>query len=405
MLAPVVWTAVLFSFVKATIPDTGPTDTPDMESGSGIFLTDMKASVASRIQSGKEKKKKHNSKENTRCELGVVPVCWMADKSRPAVDLELMSLSDVLKVSAQLVTGVCSIRGLLRACVLCFSHLVQNTEAIDLLDHLWQVANHSNASVTHESQRCPVLHVGQYSTLSIPLQQVFGHRFGDEFSLLLHLRSSQSEDRSVLTFLCPDGHILLQIRISAYTFTFISTQQRHYEFPVAVLSDGGWHRVAVSVSSGRLALYVDCSMVESVDWAYKDGLGISTDGLVMVGGIIEGFETPFEGDLMQVAFLMGEPDAARDQCAVFQSPCGGTGHKPPRSPHIHTLEELLLSLNDLEDLLVSAKDNDSIRAKLTFPGWINGKPMVFFDLLNPTGGQRSKVITKLAYHSFPMSQL
>lgn len=65
-------------------------------------------------------------------------------------------------------------------------------------------------------------------------------------------------------------------------------------FPVAVLSDGGWHRVAVSVSSGRLALYVDCSMVESVDWAYKDGLGISTDGLVMVGGIIEGFETPFE---------------------------------------------------------------------------------------------------------------
>jgi len=39
MLAPVVWTAVLFSFVKATIQDTGPTDTPDMESGSGMFLT------------------------------------------------------------------------------------------------------------------------------------------------------------------------------------------------------------------------------------------------------------------------------------------------------------------------------------------------------------------------------
>jgi len=39
MLAPVVWTAVLFSFVKATIQDTGPTDTPDMESGSGMLLT------------------------------------------------------------------------------------------------------------------------------------------------------------------------------------------------------------------------------------------------------------------------------------------------------------------------------------------------------------------------------
>lgn len=41
---------------------------------------------------------------------------------------------------------------------------------------------------------------------------------------------------------------------------------------------------------------------------------------------------------MQVIFLMGEPDAARDQCAVLQPQCGGTGHKPPRSPRIHTEE-------------------------------------------------------------------
>lgn len=68
----------------------------------------------------------------------------------------------------------------------------------------------------------------------------------------------------------------------------------YFRFPVAVLSDGNWHRVAVSVSTGRFALYVDCSMVESVDWAYKEGLQITTDGLIMVGGIIEGFETPFE---------------------------------------------------------------------------------------------------------------
>lgn len=47
--------------------------------------------MSSRIQSGK-KKKTQASKENTRCELGVVPVCWMADKSRPAVHLDLMVL-------------------------------------------------------------------------------------------------------------------------------------------------------------------------------------------------------------------------------------------------------------------------------------------------------------------------
>lgn len=50
------------------------------------------------------------------------------------------------------------------------------TEQIDLLDHIWQVANHSNASATQEGHGFPVLHVGLYSTLSVPLRQVFGHR-------------------------------------------------------------------------------------------------------------------------------------------------------------------------------------------------------------------------------------
>lgn len=64
-------------------------------------------------------------------------------------------------------------------------------------------------------------------------------------------------------------------------------------FPVSGLSDGKWHHVAVSVSARRLALYVDCSLLESVDWVHQ-GMGITADGLLMVGGIIEGFETPFE---------------------------------------------------------------------------------------------------------------
>lgn len=64
-------------------------------------------------------------------------------------------------------------------------------------------------------------------------------------------------------------------------------------FPISNLSDGKWHHVAVSVSAKRLALYVDCSLLESVDWVYQ-GMGISTDGLLMVGGIVQRFDTPFE---------------------------------------------------------------------------------------------------------------
>ena len=59
------------------------------------------------------------------------------------------------------------------------------------------------------------------------------------------------------------------------------------------LHDGRWHRVSVGVSVAGLALYVDCSLVERVHWPYR-GQGISTEGLVILGGILESFETPFE---------------------------------------------------------------------------------------------------------------
>ncbi|MEQ2281142.1 hypothetical protein AMECASPLE_027339, partial [Ameca splendens] len=156
-----------------------------------------------------------------------------------------------------------------------------------------QVSERNNSFVTVEGSRCLVIRVGQYSTLILPLQQIFNDRFADEFSLLLQLRSLQREEHSVFTMLSPDSRIMLQIRISTYAIIFIGTQQRHYEFPVSGLCDGEWHRVAFSVSTTHLVLYVDCLQLEIVDWV-NHGLEIGTDGLLMVGGILEGFETPFE---------------------------------------------------------------------------------------------------------------
>nr|XP_046172619.1 collagen alpha-1(XI) chain-like [Oncorhynchus gorbuscha] len=232
------------------------------------------------------------------------------------------------------------------------------TEEVNLLEELsLQVSNSSNASMSLDALRCPVLQVGQYSTLALPLAELFTDGFADEFSLLMQLRSPQLDEHSVLTLLSHDSHILLQLRISAYTLTFIGTQQRLYEFPVSSLSDDQWHHVAVSVSSARLALYVDCALVERVDWVYQ-GMGITPDGLLMVGGIVEGFETPYEGQLRQLTFLMGDPDAAQHHCTLHPVQCGGAASKSPRSPRTdHTMEELLLSSNDLEDLLERSKDS------------------------------------------------
>lgn len=71
-----------------------------------------------------------------------------------------------------------------------------------------------------------------------------------------------------------------------------------FRFPVSGLCDGKWHHIAFSVSSDHLRLYVDCLLLESVDWV-NHGLEIGTDGLLMVGGILEAFEAPFEVSCFQ----------------------------------------------------------------------------------------------------------
>ncbi|XP_018614614.1 collagen alpha-1(XI) chain-like [Scleropages formosus] len=194
-------------------------------------------------------------------------------------------------------------------------------EKIDLLEFFsWQAANSDTVSLSTGPDECMNLHIGHYATLALPTYQAFGTSFADEFSVLMQLRSSQQEDRSLLTVLSPQGHILLQVRLSPRALNFITTQQRLYEFPVVFLSDGEWHHVSLAVSVLSLALYVDCMLVESVDWTYLD-LDIITDSLLMVGGIIEDFETPFEGDLRQLTFVMGDPNAAKDHCRLHLPVC------------------------------------------------------------------------------------
>ncbi|KAJ4925953.1 hypothetical protein JOQ06_008138 [Pogonophryne albipinna] len=260
-----------------------------------------------------------------------------------------------------------------------------------------QVLNSSNTSMTVDDSRCPVLQVGQYSTLSVPLQDLLIDGFAEEFSLLVQLRSPQADERSVFTMLSPDSRVMLQLRISAYAIIFIGTQQRHYEFPVSGLSDGKWHHVALSVSAKRLALYVDCSLLESVDWVYRT-MGISTEGLLMIGGIIEAFETPFEGHLRQLTFLMGDPDAAQRHCSHHPPRCGETSRKPPRSPRTNRLENILLSSNDLENLLGDPEDEPflrfgtssvchslALRCRDTLPGAPTTRPTSWFGMNGQLG--------------------
>ncbi|KAG7499803.1 hypothetical protein JOB18_050051 [Solea senegalensis] len=233
--------------------------------------------------------------------------------------------------------------------------MTQQSDEVNVLQELsLQVSISSNVSMTAEDGQCPVLQVGQYSTLALPLHQLFTDRFPAEFSLLVQLQSPQREERSVFTALSRRGHVVLQLRISASAVVVAGTQRRHYD-----------------VSAKQLAVYVDCSLLESVDWFYH-GLGVSTDGLLMVGGVTEDSETTFEGRLKQLTFMMDDPGAARLHCSHHPPRCT----EAPRSPRTSSStsssgggsiipeENVLLSSNDLEDLL-SKPDDESLMSLRT----------------------------------------
>ncbi|KAK0139727.1 Collagen alpha-1(XXI) chain [Merluccius polli] len=212
---------------------------------------------------------------------------------------------------------------------------VRRGETVDVLARFsLAVASATNASVTVDECRS-TLHIGQYASLTLPTQQVVGPSFAEEFSLLMEVLSWQrGEESSLVTLLDYNLHLHLQVRLGPSSLTYTSTQHRDYEFPVGDLHDGQWHRVSVAVSVSGLEVYVDCSRVDRVDWAYRRQ-DISTQGLVILGGILESFETPFEGAMRQLTLVMGDPDAARHHCTLHTPGCPRPTNSTPRKELSH----------------------------------------------------------------------
>ncbi|GCB71462.1 hypothetical protein scyTo_0005946 [Scyliorhinus torazame] len=78
-----------------------------------------------------------------------------------------------------------------------------------------------------------------------------------------------------------------------------------------------------------MELYVDCELIESVTWKNYFGMEITTEGLVIIGGLIEAFEMPFEGLIRQLLFVMGEPNAAKAHCTRYSRACRETSDTEP----------------------------------------------------------------------------
>uniref|UniRef100_A0A8C4LXZ9 Collagen type V alpha 3 chain n=1 Tax=Equus asinus asinus TaxID=83772 RepID=A0A8C4LXZ9_EQUAS len=169
-------------------------------------------------------------------------------------------------------------------------------------------------------QRAPegdrAFRVGKASTLGVPTRELFpdGH-FPENFSVLVTLRG-QPANQSVLLSIYDEGGarqlgLALGPALGLLGDPFRPLPQR------VNLTDGRWHRVAVSVDGGMVTLVADCEPQLPV--LGQGPRFISTAGLTVLGTQDLGEET-FEGDIQEL-LISPDPQAAFQACERYLPGC------------------------------------------------------------------------------------
>ncbi|KAK2087311.1 Collagen alpha-3(V) chain [Saguinus oedipus] len=158
--------------------------------------------------------------------------------------------------------------------------------------------------------------VGQASTLGIPTWELFpdGH-FPENFSLLITLRGQPANQSVLLSIYDETGARQLGLALGP-ALDLLGGPFRPLPQQVN-LTDGRWHRVAVSIDGGMVTLVTDCEAQPPV-------LGhgprfISIAGLTMLGTQDLGEKT-FEGDIQEL-LISPDPQAAFQACERYLPGC------------------------------------------------------------------------------------
>lgn len=214
-------------------------------------------------------------------------------------------------------------------------------EPVDVLETLG--VHRDKAGVTEGPGFCPqripqgdrAFRVGKSSLLSVPTWQLFpdGH-FPENFSVLLTLRA-QPANQSVLLSIYDENGVRQMGLALGPALGLLGDSFRSLPKQINLM-DGRWHRVAVSISSDKVTLVVDC---EPQPPMFGQGPRvISTAGLTVMGTQERGEES-FEGDIQEL-LLIPDPQAALQACELYLPGCetpdstttGVTKEEEPETP-------------------------------------------------------------------------
>ncbi|CAG2061642.1 unnamed protein product, partial [Timema podura] len=187
--------------------------------------------------------------------------------------------------------------------------------------------------ITRIEGKCPgrgsAYSLSERALLTVNTAQLFPTQFPQDFSLLFVARIEPGTGHGALFTVYSDtGDEQLAVSLGDDVTLFYEDSEgkpqteNTLSFGVNI-SNGEWHRLAFSVKGDAVTLILDCKKQITKALPREPGSNLNTAGIILIGQQLldEGFYT---GDV-ETLLIAPTPDAAYEQCAIFNPDCGPSG--------------------------------------------------------------------------------
>lgn len=173
----------------------------------------------------------------------------------------------------------------------------------------------------------PAFRISKDAMLTIQTAQAFPDGFPTDFSIILALRSNQTNPTKapVFTIYSDESEEVLSLSLGkeislSYEQSDATFNQRNtINFGIGI-SDTNWHRIGVSVKGTAATLVVDCTKQVTRRVERSRGSTISTNGLILTGAQMTNDQGFFAGDVQLMA-IVNSPEAGYEVCTRYATPC------------------------------------------------------------------------------------
>lgn len=173
----------------------------------------------------------------------------------------------------------------------------------------------------------PAFRISKDAMLTVQTAQVFPDGFPTDFSIILALRSNQTNQTKapVFTIYSDESEEVLSLSLGeeislSYEQSDATFNQRNtINFGIGV-SDANWHRIGVSVKGTVATLVVDCTKQVTRRLERSPGSTIPTNGLILTGAQMTNDQGFFAGDVQLMA-IVNRPEAGYEVCTRYATPC------------------------------------------------------------------------------------